>query len=191
MLSASAYTSFALRRQVASWTGGAAVGSGQASGRAHAMSYVLQVEGIPGTSMARGREKWLEVDSIDWGVSLSTDGAAGRGGARTGRATARPVTVTTPVSSASPALFLACVQGRSVPEATFEATLDGQAGPLVTLRIELTEVLLGTFDLSGSDGQPRPDTRFSLDYREITLTTFAVSEDGSRGDESTATWTRR
>ena len=29
------------------------------------------------------------------------------------------------------------------------------------------------------------------DYREITITTFAVSDDGSQGTESTATWTRR
>ncbi len=155
------------------------------------MSYFLELDGIPGNSVARGREKWLDVDSIDWGVSQSTDVAAGRGGVRQGRATLKPMAFTAAVSGATPALFLACVQSRSLSEATFESVLDGQSGTLVALRIELKDVRLGTLDLSGVDGQARPATRFSLDYGEITITTFAVSDDGSQGDSSSATWTRR
>lgn len=152
------------------------------------MTYFLQLDGIAGDSTARGREKWIEVSSIDWGVSKSTDVAVGRGGARSGRVTVQPVSFSAPLSIATPALFLTCVQGRAVREALFEAVVDGQAGPLVTLRIELKDVLLGTLDLSGTDGEPRPTTRFSMAYGEITLTAFGVSDNGSQGDSATATW---
>lgn len=152
------------------------------------MAYFLQLEGIPGTSVRRDHEKWIEVDTVDWGVAQSTEVIRERGTTRRGAPTIRPVTIGAPVSNATPALFLACVQGRSISEAVFEAVTDTHQGSAVTLRIELTDVQLTRLDLAGADGDPQPETVFALDYREITLTTFEIAGDGTQGASETATW---
>jgi type VI secretion system secreted protein Hcp len=156
------------------------------------VTYFLKLDGITGDATQRDREDWLEVADVDWGAAQSTDTAVGRGGAaRAGRPTLRPITFTTALPTATPSLFLACVQLRTIREATFEAVVEGQARPAVTLRIELEDALLGALDLSGTDGDPRPHTRFSLTYRTLTLTTFHVSDTGSQLEAETATWSAR
>lgn len=156
------------------------------------MTYFLKLDGIAGDATQRDREDWLEVADVEWGAAQSTDSAVGRGGgARVGRPTLRPIAFTTALPTSTPSLFLACVQLRAIREATFEAVVEGQGRPAVTLRIGLEDVLLGSLDLAGADGEPRPRTRFSLTYRALTLTTFHVSETGAQMEAETATWTAR
>ena len=108
----------------------------------------------PGDSVSRGHERWIELDSVAWGVTHAA-GAGGSGvGAATGRASFAPLQATGAMGSATPPLFLACASGTRIQEAVLEAVSVG-AEPGVLARWELENVRVSALTIAGADAPPR------------------------------------
>ncbi|HXV96397.1 MAG TPA: type VI secretion system tube protein Hcp [Gaiellaceae bacterium] len=128
-----------------------------------AVDTFLKIDGIPGESRDARHKGEVEVLAFSWGVSQA--GAAASGGGGTGKASFDELLVVAATSKASPLLWLACASGKHVKSAVLTCRRAGKA-PVDFLKITLTEVLVSSYELDGSDEEP-PLDQIGLTYAKI------------------------
>ena len=86
-------------------------------------------------------------------------------GARGGRVEVSDVSVVKPTDACSPKLFLAAVMATPIPAVTIQASSNQ-----VNVTIELSQVIISSIQLTGSQGVDRPTEVVTFNYAKMTLT---------------------
>src|SRR5262245_16324356 len=131
----------------------------------------LKVDGIPGGSLDEQHKNEIEVLSYSWGIA--------RPSGDKGHAKVSDFSVQKFTDRASPLLFDAACEGRSIPEATFTAVKTG-AVPLTFLKYVFKEVMISSVQPSGTAGSesPIPTEIVSLSFGSVEITYTPQSQTG-------------
>ena len=145
-------------------------GAGAASA---ATDTFMLVPGIPGGSVARGHEDWIDVISLQ----QSWPGQARKG-------TSCDVTVVKGLDIAGPKLYLAAVTGQIFSEIKIEV-LKAAAEPVKFYELKLTNAIISSITTSGNSTSIAENVVISP--QSATLSFFTQRADGSPGPPVTAT----
>lgn len=141
--------------------------------------FFLKIDGVEGESLVRGHEKEIEVSSWSWGVSQSA--ATGNGARAAGKPCTTDVSFTKFVDRATPLLIAGAASGSSYASARLVARKStGGDQPQDYLTIELKNVLVSSFQTTGSDGSA-PLESFALRFGSMTVSYRPQKSDGSLG----------
>jgi len=122
---------------------------------------------IAGDSTARGHEHWIAGTGFEYEVVSPRDAATGL---PSGKRQHRPVTLTSPWSAASPALFQALVSNEALTSVVFEfpaARADGTE--VIAERITLTNASISDFRHALDTLSGNGVDRISLTFQKITI----------------------
>ena len=126
--------------------------------------YFLKVDGIPGESVDAKHKDEIDVLAFSWGLSQAGAAASGRGVA-SGGPVFDDLLVVARTSKASPHLWLACAKGTHIKSAVLTCRRPGKAS-FEFLTIELSDVLVASYEVDGSDEEP-PLDQIALSYGKI------------------------
>jgi type VI secretion system secreted protein Hcp len=126
--------------------------------------YFLKVDGIPGESADAKHKDEIDVLAFSWGVSQAGAASSGDGGA-SGKAAFDDLLVVARTSKASPHLWLACAEGKHIKSAVLTCRRGGKA-PVEFLTIVLSDVVVSSYEVDGSDEEP-PLDQISLSYAKV------------------------
>ena len=115
--------------------------------------YFLKVDGIPGESADAKHKDEIDVLAFSWGVSQAGAASSGGGGA-SGKAAFDDLLVVARTSKASPQLWLACAEGKHIKSAVLTCRRGGKA-PVEFLTIVLSDVVVSSYEVDGSDEERR------------------------------------
>jgi type VI secretion system secreted protein Hcp len=114
-----------------------------------AVDYFLKLDGIPGESADAKHKGEIDVLAFSWGVSQAKGTGSGGGGGA-GKAIFEDLLVVARTSKASPKLWLACASGQHIKSAVLTCRKPGKT-PFEFLTITLTDVLVSSYEIDGSD----------------------------------------
>lgn len=149
----------------------------------------MQVKDIEGESTDDKHQKWIEIMSYSFGASQAVGSLASTGGARSGeRVDLQDLAITKNLDKSSPKLFAACCKGTHIPEVTLE--LCRNTGDKQTYMIyKLEDVLITSYNPSGTSGGDIPYESLTLNPAKITLTYTCTDHDtGKPAGQVTANW---
>jgi type VI secretion system secreted protein Hcp len=146
-----------------------------------AVDMFLKLDGIAGESAQKGHKDEIEVLSFSWGVSHAAPAVLHGGHGRAGRAEPSDLSFLMRTSKASPTLMLACATGKHLKQGIFVIEKAGET-PFPFYTLTLTDVLVSSFQASGSDGGDFPVESISLAFRTLRLKEVAQSPKGTPGD---------
>lgn len=151
-----------------------------------AVDYFLKIDGIEGESQDSKHKNEIDIESFSWGLTQS--GSAAHAGAGAGKAAFNDFSFVTPVSKASPKLFLACASGQHIPWATFTARRTGeQKEDLLT--ITMTDLLVSSYQSAGDAGADVvPVDSFSFNFSKIEFEYVPQGPDGRTEAPVKAGW---
>jgi type VI secretion system secreted protein Hcp len=152
-----------------------------------ATEYFLALDGIKGESKAVGHVDEIDLEAFGWGEFAQAGGGPGGGGGA-GKVTMQDVHVVARLSKASPALMLACAQGKHLKEAVLTARRPGPAKQdYLVVRFE--DVVITSYNVSGSEAAGGPPTdQVSFAFARIRLEYRPQKQDGSLGPAVKAGW---
>lgn len=145
----------------------AVAGTILASGASSASPIYMKYEGVDGSVSAAGHEKWIELNSVQWGVPLPAPPPAP---APAGVATGGPGTLrcVRKVDKASPLLSKAATSGKVVPAVKVDVPKAGGQGPVVYMTYELKNVMVTSYSVSGQgSGDPIPTESISFNFAKM------------------------
>jgi type VI secretion system secreted protein Hcp len=143
-----------------------------------AVDYFLQIDGIVGESQDAKHKGAIDVLSWTWGESNAAPVPAG-GGAGAGKVTFSDFAFMTPVSKASPALFIACATGQHFKQAKLSAQKAGAKAVDDYLTWTFTDVLVTSYQTSAGGGDDGPMDSISLNAARAVVSYKAQKADGS------------
>jgi type VI secretion system secreted protein Hcp len=139
-------------------------------------NYFLKIDGIDGSSEAKGYEKQIELDSWQWGSANAAEMGAG-----TGHVVMQDVTVSTQDGKAAALLMLSCAIGKQIPGALLtcrQAT--GKQDEF--LKIKLSNVFVSSFQNGGtSEDTMYPTAHLTLNFNKIEYAQAPVTKDKGVG----------
>ena len=148
-----------------------------------AYEFYMKIDGIPGPVATAGHQQWIAVSGFQWGaapgttmpISVPAQADLDKGAPANLLGTGGPgqLTITKQCDKASPQLFMACMQGASMPELTVDAGLKGGLRPMMTYK--LTNVIITRMLLRGRGdqaqvGETLPLEEVSFNYGSISWT---------------------
>jgi len=148
------------------------------------MPIYMKYGSITGDVTEGGHDKWIEVNSLQWGVGRGVSSATGSASDRESSAPSlSEVTVTKDLDSASPKLLTEAFQGDGNGDAAsvqFDFCRTASGKLQIYLTITLTNVIISGY--STSSGGDRPSESVSLNYVEITNNFIPMNPDGTPGN---------
>jgi len=142
----------------------------------------MKIDGIPGESTDRDHPNEIEVSSYSWGESNAGAHFTAGSGAGAGKVSMQDLHFTAHVSKASPSLMLHCATGQHIPKAKLTVRKVGsEDGGFDFLTITLTDVLISSFQESGSGGGDLPQESISMVYKTVQIEYKQQKPDGSAG----------
>jgi type VI secretion system secreted protein Hcp len=147
----------------------------------------LKLDGIPGESTDAKHKDEIEILSFSWGVSNSGSVAHGGGGGA-GKASFQDFSFASFLQKSSPKIWLACATGEHIKSAVLTLRkAGGETSGIEFYKVTLSDVLVSSFQESGSDGgDDRPFDSFSLNYAKIRTDYTLVNQKGSIGGTTSA-----
>ena len=150
----------------------------------------LQIEGIPGEATESKHKDWIELTSVQHGVTQpisSTKGSAG--GGATGRSVHGPFVITKFLDKATPKLFEAVSSGKHFKKVQIDVCRAG-GDKVKYYEVKMEEVLISNVTTSGHGGSDElPSESVSFDYGKIEWTyTQQKRADGTGGGNVAAKW---
>jgi type VI secretion system secreted protein Hcp len=137
---------------------------------------------IKGESLDDKHKDEIDVMSYSWGVTQTGTIVGGGGGE--GKAQFSDFSFTTNTSKASPALFLACASGQHIRDATISVRkADGGKAQSDYIIVKMTDVLISSYQPSGSSGEERPTESISMAFAKVEFT--YIKQDAKGGAEET------
>jgi type VI secretion system secreted protein Hcp len=128
----------------------------------------LKLDGISGESTDSKHKDEIELLSFSWGVENSGAVRGSAGGAS--RARFKDFLFTMRVNKASPQLFLACVGGKHIKEASLSVRRAAKQ-KLEYLKIKFTDILISSYQQAhGGDEVPLEEVTFNFDKLEVEYT---------------------
>jgi len=154
------------------------------------MPIYMKYEGIDGSVTAAGHEKWIELESAQFGVHRNITSPTGRGANREASApSVQEIVVTKVQDCASTNLFRASLwgEGKKV-KIDFCKTDKDKVEPY--LQLELENTLVSSFSSSGhgGDGHARPMESLALNFTKITFNTIAMDTKNATAKPDRAMW---
>ncbi|RYD35448.1 MAG: type VI secretion system tube protein Hcp [Verrucomicrobiaceae bacterium] len=142
---------------------------------AQSVTYLLDYEGIPGSSVIKGYENKIEVLSYSHGVSRTVSSSSGGGSARTvGAPEVGEMSIFMALDTkANVELTRAAFTGQGKLIKLIGLLNQGDAAPRKFLEIELTEGLISSLTQEGSNGN-QVYLNLSLNFLRIKFTTIPV-----------------
>lgn len=150
------------------------------------LALFLKIDGIKGESTDVKHKDEIDIESFSWGVSHPGTIATG-GGAGTSRPVFPDVTFVARQSVASPALFLACAQGKHIATAVLTARRQGKVG-LDYYTITFSDIVITAFHEVGSEGADDVSESISFNYEKIKLEYHRQNATGALAAPVTAGW---
>lgn len=148
-----------------------------------AVDYFLKIDGIPGESADAKHKGEIDVLGFGWGVSHAGAPGSGRSAPK---AVYEDLIVVARTSKASPLLWLACAQGKHIKSAVLTCRHPGKS-PVELLKITLTDVVVASYELDGSDEEP-PLDQIALAYAKIETHYTPVDPSGKAQPPVKAAW---
>ena len=147
----------------------------------------LKLDGIPGESTDAKHKDEIEILSFSWGVSNSGSFAHGGGGGA-GKASFQDFNFMSRLQKSSPKLWLSCATGQHIKSAVLTLRkAGGETGGAEFYKVTLTDVLVSSFQESGSQGgDDVPFDSFSLNYAKIRTDYTLVNQKGQLGGTTSA-----
>jgi type VI secretion system secreted protein Hcp len=150
---------------------------------AAAVDYFLKIDGIDGESTDDRHKNEIDVESWSWGVSPSSPSNTGRASSKP---CVSPISFAKLIDKATPQLMVNAVSGMLIPKAVLTARKAGEQQQEF-LKIELTNVLVSSYQTGGSSGSV-PVDQFSLNFAKMTVEYRMQKPDGTLGDPSSASF---
>ena len=148
----------------------------------------LKIDGIEGESRDSKHKDEIEVLSFSWGVSNQATSSGHGGGGGAGKATFHDFNFMVRAQKASPKLFLACASGKHIKDAVLTCRKAGER-QLEFLKIRLTDVLVSSFQQSGSEGgDDTPLESVSLNFAKFEETYTPSDSKGAAGQGVKGGW---
>lgn len=141
-----------------------------------AVDFFLKIDGIEGESTHEEHRGEIEILSWSWGASNSTSAVGGGGGS--GKANFQDLSLTKSVDKATPKLMLYCAQGRHIPS----ATLTVRRGTGTFMKIEMSNVFISSFKVSGDRATGAPVNEVRLRFSRVVITQFVQNSDGTTSE---------
>jgi type VI secretion system secreted protein Hcp len=150
------------------------------------MPIYMKYEGVDGDVTAEGHEKWIELNSFQWGVGRGISSPTGGSSDRESSApSASEVVVTKATDVATPKLLNEALQGEGVTvEVDFCKTDKGVLE--VYLKVTLTNTLISGY--SCSSGGDRPSESLSLNFTKVEYKNTGMGAAGDTGSPEGVTY---
>lgn len=149
----------------------------------------LKIDGIEGESTDDKHKGEIDVESFSWGLTQSGTFAFGGGGGA-GKVQFQDFHFTKRTDKASPKLFLGCATGEHIKSALLTGVregIKGGEGSEAFVKIELTDVLISSYQTAGASGEALPVDQVSLNFSKIV---YSVASQRATGavEWTTAGW---
>lgn len=150
------------------------------------MPIYMNYDGIPGDVTAAGHEKWIQLDSCQFGVGRSVSNPTGRGVNREASApSVSEIVVSKPHDDASVKLFQASLHGEGKEvKIDFCKTEKDNLEPF--LQLTLSDCLVSGY--SCSSGGDSPTESLTLNFTKIEYKHIGMGKDNAPGSPEAATW---
>ncbi len=154
-----------------------------------AIDVYLQIDGIKGESTDDKHRDWIEVQSVQWGVTQPKSATASTGGGHTAeRCEHEDITLAKLADLSSPILAQVCSSGKTIPRAKIEfMRADGQGERIKYFEIELTNVLVGSVSPHVSEGDIMKEC-IGLKFSRIKWTYTQQKVSGGAGGNTSGGW---
>lgn len=140
------------------------------------MAIYLKIDGIDGKATAAGHEKWMVVDSLQWGVGRAISSAVGSSKDReASKPSISEVSVTKMMDESSPRIFTeACIgKGKKV---TIDLCTVGTDKIETYMSYELEDTMISGYSVSS--GGDRPSESISLSFTKIVMKFIPHDDNG-------------
>jgi type VI secretion system secreted protein Hcp len=145
-----------------------------------AVDMFLHIENITGESEDKTYKGDIDVLAWSWNVSQTgTQHLGGGGGA--GKAEVRDLKVVKYTDLATGDLTTAVFKGSVFPSAKLIVRTPAASGPVETLVLEMTDVLIKNVATGGSGGEDRLTETITINFAKICLKYTEITNDGSAG----------
>jgi len=142
-----------------------------------AVDMFLKLDGIDGESKDDSHTGEIEILSFSWGLSQPGSGQRA-GGSGVARVDVHDITVTKVTDKSTCSLMAYCCSGKHIPTGVITARKAGGDSPVEYLKIELTEVLISSFQESGTQGDVAMEN-VSLNFAKFKVTYLEQTPDGT------------
>jgi type VI protein secretion system component Hcp len=143
---------------------------------AHA-DYFLQFDGIKGESTDKDHKDWINIESLQWGVT-STGSSSHGGGGGSGKALFQDFSWTQGMDKSFVGLFDNIANGNGFKKAVVDFQSNSEE-PFVYFKMTFGDVFLSQVSLSGSGGEI-PVVEGSFSYGQIKLEYWKLDAKGKR-----------
>ena len=135
-----------------------------------AVDMFLKLDGIKGESQDHKHKDEIHIESFSWGMNQTgAHGTGGGGGA--GKVAVHDISITKHVDKSSPALMLACCNGKHIPNGLITVRKAGEK-PLEYMKIKLQDILISGVQEAGHGGDTLTENvtinfaKFHVEYQE-------------------------
>jgi len=151
------------------------------------MSAYIKFDGIDGEAKEKGHDKWVEVNSVSWGVDKQVTSGEVGSQRRRGDTKVHDITISKVVDKSSPKIFEAVANGKVFKkvEIHFTATYT-DSGQVTYLALELENVHVTSCSIGGH-GEGASET-CTLNFTKIKYTYTENDEKGSKKGNVEAGW---
>jgi type VI secretion system secreted protein Hcp len=148
----------------------------------------LKLSDIKGESTDSKHKDEIQIESFSFGVSNSGSASHG-GGAGAGKASFQDFSFVTPLTSASPQLFLACASGKHLKEGLLTIRKSGEKATDF-YKVKFSDILISSYQEGGApDGESAvPMDQISFNFAKIEISYTRQNDKGGAGEETKAGW---
>lgn len=144
----------------------------------------LKIDGIKGESQDSKHKDEIEILNFSFGVSNHGSASSG-GGMGSGKANFQDISFSKLVDAATPTLMEKCATGAHIAKALL--TVRKAGGTQVEYyKVHLTDLMVSSFQNSGSDSGEKPHESISINYSKIEFSYYVQNKDGSLGSPTNA-----
>ncbi len=142
----------------------------------------LHVTGIDGEATDVDHKDWIEILSCSMGMADPEAGATGTT-RRRGNVVIEDIVVVKELDKSSPKLMEKCARGEVIPSLMIDVCRAVEGGSSTYYKYELENVMVTSFQSSGSAEEGTPVETITLNYEEITVTYTEIDKTGkSKGN---------
>ena len=147
----------------------------------------LKIEGIDGESIDDRHPGEIDITSWTFGMvqSGTTHVATGSGG---GKVSVQDMHFTKLCDKSTPALMKHCCDGKHIPSATVTMRKAGGDDPVDYMVVKLKDIIVSSYQMSGSGGGDAVHDSFSLNFRQYEATYTQQEATGVAGAATSQGW---
>lgn len=135
---------------------------------------------IKGESTDEAHKEWMEVLSFSWGMSQPSSIASGTGGRSSERVNVSDFSFMKVLDAASVDLMLNCAKGQHFASAELQVH-EASGEKHQFLKYTMSDVIISSYQPSGSGGGDKPMESVSLNFGKITWEYTPIGHDGAAG----------